>query len=171
MKSLSRVRLLATPWTTAYQAPPSMGFSRQEYWSGVPLPAIVLRLFSESSSNFTLHLALKCGTIPQCLSFLTLILSKMSFEFGPFLPHDWSWVIRSDKKPMEVTLPPSWCLTSGVTTLSGDSDFDVWWCLTGLLPCKVTYKFISIKRENCIFWGHTLRWCKYSFHSHHTFMH
>ena len=36
-KSLSRVRLLATPWTTAYQAPPSMGFSRQEYWSGVPL--------------------------------------------------------------------------------------------------------------------------------------
>ena len=33
----SRVRLLATPWTAAYQAPPSMGFSRQEYWSGVPL--------------------------------------------------------------------------------------------------------------------------------------
>ena len=31
--------LLATPWTTAYQAPPSMGFSRQEYWSGVPLPS------------------------------------------------------------------------------------------------------------------------------------
>ena len=38
-KSLSRVRLLATPWTTAHQAPPSMGFSRQEYWSGVPLPS------------------------------------------------------------------------------------------------------------------------------------
>ena len=39
MKSLSRVRLFATPWTAAYQAPPSMGFSRQEYWSGVPLPS------------------------------------------------------------------------------------------------------------------------------------
>ena len=39
MKSLSLVRLLATPWTAAYQAPPSMGFSRQEYWSGVPLPS------------------------------------------------------------------------------------------------------------------------------------
>ena len=39
VKSLNRVRLLATPWTTAYQAPPSMGFSRQEYWSGVPLPS------------------------------------------------------------------------------------------------------------------------------------
>ena len=37
-KLLSRVRLLATPWTAAYQAPLSMGFSRQEYWSGVPLP-------------------------------------------------------------------------------------------------------------------------------------
>ena len=37
VKSLSRVWLLATPWTAAYQAPPSMGFSRQEYWSGVPL--------------------------------------------------------------------------------------------------------------------------------------
>ena len=37
VKSLSRVWLLVTPWTAAYQAPPSMGFSRQEYWSGVPL--------------------------------------------------------------------------------------------------------------------------------------
>ena len=39
VKSLSRVRLLATPWTAAYQAPLSMGFSRQEYWSGLPLPS------------------------------------------------------------------------------------------------------------------------------------
>ena len=46
VKSLSRVRLLATPWTAAYQSPPSMGFSRQEYWSGVPLPS--------STWNFTL---------------------------------------------------------------------------------------------------------------------
>ena len=39
VKLLSRVRLFATPWTVAYQAPPSMGFSRQEYWSGVPFPS------------------------------------------------------------------------------------------------------------------------------------
>ena len=39
VKSFSRVRLLATPWTAAYQALPSMGFSRQEYWSGWPLPS------------------------------------------------------------------------------------------------------------------------------------
>ena len=38
VKSLSRVRLFVTPWTVAYQAPPSMGFSRQEYWSGLPFP-------------------------------------------------------------------------------------------------------------------------------------
>ena len=39
VKSLSRVRPSVTPWTAAYQAPPSIGFSRQEYWSGVPLPS------------------------------------------------------------------------------------------------------------------------------------
>ena len=40
VKSLSHVQLFVTPWTVAYQAPPSMGFSRQEYWSGVPLPSL-----------------------------------------------------------------------------------------------------------------------------------
>ena len=40
VKSLSHVRLLVTPWTAAYQAPPSVGFCRQEHWSGVPLPSL-----------------------------------------------------------------------------------------------------------------------------------
>ena len=39
VKSLSHVRLFATPWTVAYQASPSMGFFRQEYWSGLPFPS------------------------------------------------------------------------------------------------------------------------------------
>ena len=39
VKSLSRVRFFATPWTVAHQAPPSMGFSRQEHWSGMPFPS------------------------------------------------------------------------------------------------------------------------------------
>ena len=43
VKSLSPVRLLETPWTAAHQAPLSMGFARQEYWSGVPLPSLQLR--------------------------------------------------------------------------------------------------------------------------------
>ena len=39
VKLLSRVRLSVTPWTVAYQAPPSMGFSKQEYWCGLPFPS------------------------------------------------------------------------------------------------------------------------------------
>ena len=42
VKLLSHVWLFATPWTAVYQAPPTMGFSRQEYWSGVPLPSPIL---------------------------------------------------------------------------------------------------------------------------------
>ena len=55
VKSLSHVRLLATPWTTAYQAPPSMGFSRQEYWSGVPLPSPTNQLINSKllASDFS----------------------------------------------------------------------------------------------------------------------
>ena len=39
VKPLSRVRLFATPWPVAYQAPPTVGFFRQEYWSGLPFPS------------------------------------------------------------------------------------------------------------------------------------
>ena len=53
VKSLSRAQLLATPWTGAHQAPPSMGFSRQEYWSGVPLPSpIIFHYLCLFSTNF-----------------------------------------------------------------------------------------------------------------------
>ena len=45
VNSLSRVRLFATPWTAAHQAPPSMGFSRQQHWSGVPLQWILITFF------------------------------------------------------------------------------------------------------------------------------
>ena len=58
VKSLSRVGILATPWTAAYQVPPPMGFSRQEYWSGVPLPSqdsrirVIQWLFPSMSSSW-----------------------------------------------------------------------------------------------------------------------
>ena len=52
VKSLSRVRLLATPWTAAHQAPSSMGFSRQEYWSGVPLPVLFPIFLVSSRPSF-----------------------------------------------------------------------------------------------------------------------
>ena len=51
VKSLSCVRLLVTPWTAAHQAPPSMGFARQEYWSGVPLTSLMDILASDNSSE------------------------------------------------------------------------------------------------------------------------
>ena len=53
MKSLSHVQLFVTPWTAAYQAPPPIGFSRQKYWSGVPLPSpniMVIQVYSPNSN-------------------------------------------------------------------------------------------------------------------------
>ena len=56
VKSLSHVRLLVTSWTAAYQAPPSMGFSRQEYWSGMPLPrALTLPQLLRKNWRFQLY--------------------------------------------------------------------------------------------------------------------
>ena len=50
-QSLSRVRLFVTPWTVGHQAPLSMGFSRQEYWSGWPFPSPSLSLFIHLASQ------------------------------------------------------------------------------------------------------------------------
>ena len=73
VKSLSHVQLFATPWTVAYQAPPSMGFSRQEYWSGLPFS------FSRGSSN-------------QCLFSLEnlRVLKQIHWDFL----HRKSWYLR-----------------------------------------------------------------------------
>ena len=59
VKSLSRVRPSATPWTEAYQTPPSMGFSRQEYWSGVPLPSPLKLSYYDASSFLLFNLSVK----------------------------------------------------------------------------------------------------------------
>ena len=73
VKSLSRVWLFATPWTEAYQAPPSMGFSRQEYWRGLPLPSpnqkitIYLKVIScEKLSFVLLQLTAHVGGVSLC---------------------------------------------------------------------------------------------------------
>ena len=68
VKSLSCVWPSETPWTAAYQAPPSMGFSRQQYWSGVPLPSLnlpLLLLNSKILTDFTItFLPLTSPVIP-----------------------------------------------------------------------------------------------------------
>ena len=70
VKLLSHVQLLATPWTVAYQAPLSMGFSRQEYWSGVPLSGIDICLLMYGlylSLNWGLHENMELMDVPpQC---------------------------------------------------------------------------------------------------------
>ena len=58
VKSFSHVRLLATPWTAAYQATRSMGFCRQEYWSGLPLPSLICRTRDGQMSTQQKHIFL-----------------------------------------------------------------------------------------------------------------
>ena len=62
VKSLSRVRLFATPWTVAYQAPPSMGFFRQECWSGLPFPSPG-DLPDPEIKTWVSHIAGRCFTV------------------------------------------------------------------------------------------------------------
>ena len=63
VKTLSRTQLLATPWTAAYQAPPSMGFSRQEYWSGLPMPSL------ETDLHLSINIASLSSQVPTLLRF------------------------------------------------------------------------------------------------------
>ena len=83
VKSLSHMRLAATPWTAAYQAPPSVGFSRQEYWSGVPSPSpkdiensylcCMVGLWCYPSVRTSLDLLIP--TIPPCILATTSLFS------------------------------------------------------------------------------------------------
>ena len=82
VKSLSHVWLLVTPWTAAYQAPPSMGFSRQEYWSGVPLLSLQYDTEYPSNNYITpLHPTLLWSSDHICLK-------NLSCTYGP----DTRWV-------------------------------------------------------------------------------
>ena len=88
MKSLSHVRLIATPWSAAYQAPPSMGFSRQEYWSGVPLPSPLYVLWGCKELGTTELLSLSLSgkiTGEDCCSFLQRIFPTQGLN--PVLLH------------------------------------------------------------------------------------
>ena len=73
VKSLNHVRLFVTPWTVAHQAPPSMKFSRQEYWSGVPLPSPIVQLLwkqYEYSSKFKHRITISSFQLLSCVRLL-----------------------------------------------------------------------------------------------------
>ena len=86
VKLLSCIQLFATPWTAAYQAPPSMGFSRQEYWSGVPLPSPQVGKWCDVFGGLP---ACFSGPLPhsrpvgRCLQFFPFISSR---------GHGWGWI-------------------------------------------------------------------------------
>ena len=86
MKSLSRVRLLATSWTAAYQAPPSMGFSRQEYWSGVPLPSPSLAVITSKNAK---ELDLDHSELGVVCNYLILVATRPTDSNIPALGFTW----------------------------------------------------------------------------------
>ena len=75
---LSLVRLLATPWAVAYQAPPSIGFSRQEYWSGLPLPSLWIIRYVIKIHEILLQVSSKW------LCLLSAMLNKYSYVLVKF---------------------------------------------------------------------------------------
>ena len=81
VKSLSHVRLLATPWTAAHQAPPSMGFSRQEYWSGVPLPSPII-----SYSNFQIYNTVLLAIVPKLYIIYLQLIYFITVGFHSLIP-------------------------------------------------------------------------------------
>ena len=108
MKSLSCVRLLETPWMVAYQAPPSMGFSRQGYWSGVPLPSPSLPLHSSFVSIQFSSVAQSCPTLCNPMNCSTPGLLSITNSRSPPKPPSIESVMPSNHlilcRPL---LPPS----------------------------------------------------------------
>ena len=111
VKTLSRVQLLATPWTAAYQAPLSMGFSRQEYWNGVPSPSLAkhkwLLDFPYLCSPYMVvcsagesHLWNRVSRPELPVGFKTHSQSKLCFQKDGFWP-----VILSPESWIVLTLP------------------------------------------------------------------
>ena len=88
VKMLSHVWLFVTPWTAAHQAPPSMGFSRQEYWSGVPLPSLHSRIMS----------CLIFHSFPQPPN--ATIVNTLQIHKFVATSRNWNWFLKRNK--MEV---------------------------------------------------------------------
>ena len=92
-KSLSCVWLFTTPWTAAYQAPPSMGFSRQEYWSGVPLPSPTLAMWNvpNVALNSLCKWTLSNALYSFCLQFYIFCLDFHDISDPSLFHLVWKW--------------------------------------------------------------------------------
>ena len=145
VKSLSHVWLLATPWTAAYQAPPSMGFSRQEYWSGLPLPSPMSISISQLIPTCTLlsrqsfQLLLSSPTLNLILASLEGLESSGSNQSTCFptlicwsntkgpssqsqLPHPFPLLLSSPKPWLLAFQPPNFSVpTRGLQNDTGDN--------------------------------------------------
>ena len=97
-KSLSRVRLFATPWNAAHQAPPSMGFSRQEYWSGVPSPSPVCTYI-----GLLLGLENEILTYAQTLMYLenSMLHEKRQRKKGKYCMIPFIWITKNRQIPKQ----------------------------------------------------------------------
>ena len=134
VKSLSHVRLFATPWTVAYQAPLSMGFSRQEYWSGLPFPSPMHERESESEvaqSCLTLRDPMDCSLPGSSIHgvFQARVLESGAIAFTA--DGDWSHEIKrrlllgskaminldNILKSRDITLPTKVCIVKAMVFL------------------------------------------------------
>ena len=104
VKSLSRVLLLVTPWAAAYQAPPSIGLSRQEHWSGLPFPSPMHEVFK-----------LQCIKIRKCIR------ANMKSNKKPLKPGSYKTMLKEIKenldsifKSRDITLPTKVCLVKAM---------------------------------------------------------
>ena len=97
VKSLSSARLLATPWTAAYQAPPSMRFPRQEYWSGVPLPSPTLSYPEGNNHDLAISESFPFTTVGTICNILKIqsnwckFENILSFEYWS-CSDNWKWL-------------------------------------------------------------------------------
>ena len=94
VKVLSHVWLLATPWTAAYQAPPSMGFSRQKYWSGVPLPSPIC--INYPLSNLLILEPKSPGPRMSCPGQWVVQVTQQQLQSGNQGQHQWRQVILTE---------------------------------------------------------------------------
>ena len=102
VKSLSHVQLFATPWTTAYQAPPSMGFSRQEYWGGVPSPSPMTTLDSILKSR---HYFASKGPYSQSYGFSSSLVQMWELDNKKsWVPKNWCFQTVVLEKTLKTSL-------------------------------------------------------------------